>query len=353
MEVVDLRDLAAAEPVPELLEPLPGVAVDVAPAEQEAIACEEAAIETVDVAPAAFEIVDVAATQTFEADPPAAPEGDAAEARDAIDLTVEAVAPVPTVEAALAALTALEAPSPAPLPEALPEWRLLADPVGATAPTIDVEEPTESLEDLVAEFAATRPIDESVGRRPGNARARGGRAGGPGRGSVGAGLGARAVSGAAACRGDGASGRRRGSASSTHGGAGSIRGAAGACRGSADSRHGSAGTDLGPGRDGGGRRGCPCIREIQRARRDSRPAGIAGCRPGCRGTRAGGGRDRHPTSRPGVSSRNCCITMRVSKRPQRQTSNLRRSRRSRKREPAMAAAPVIAEEVGPCDCAGA
>ena len=81
VEVVDLRDLAAAEPVPELLEPLPGVAVDVAPAEQEAIACEEAAIETVDVepaeqeaiaceeaaietvdvAPAAFEIVDVAA----------------------------------------------------------------------------------------------------------------------------------------------------------------------------------------------------------------------------------------------------------------------------------------------------
>ena len=102
----------------------------------------------------------------IEADPPAAAEGDAAEARDAIDLTVEAVAPVPTVEAVLAELTALEAPSPAPLPEALPEWRLLADPSGATAPTIDVEEPTESLEDLVAEFAATRPIDEALAAVP-------------------------------------------------------------------------------------------------------------------------------------------------------------------------------------------
>ena len=73
---------------------------------------------------------------------------------------------MPTVEAVLAELTALEAPSPAPLPEALPEWRLLADPVGANAPTIDVEEPTESLEDLVAEFAATRPTDEALAAVP-------------------------------------------------------------------------------------------------------------------------------------------------------------------------------------------
>ena len=71
VEMVDLRDLAAAEPVPELLEPLPGVAVDVAPAEQEAIACEEAAIETVDVVPAAQEAVacEQAAIATVEAVP--------------------------------------------------------------------------------------------------------------------------------------------------------------------------------------------------------------------------------------------------------------------------------------------
>ena len=47
VEVVDLRDLAAAEPAPEFLEPLPDVAADVAPAAQEAIV-EQAAIETVD-----------------------------------------------------------------------------------------------------------------------------------------------------------------------------------------------------------------------------------------------------------------------------------------------------------------
>ena len=57
------------------------------------------------------------------------------------------------VDEALAALEA-ETPPPPPVQDALPEWRLLADPIGAAAPTIDTVEPTESLEELVAEFAA-------------------------------------------------------------------------------------------------------------------------------------------------------------------------------------------------------
>jgi hypothetical protein len=66
------------------------------------------------------------------------------------------------VDAALAALAALEAPAPETHPAALPEWRLLADPVGAGAPTIDVEEPTETLDELVAEFAAPADVTPAV-----------------------------------------------------------------------------------------------------------------------------------------------------------------------------------------------
>jgi hypothetical protein len=59
------------------------------------------------------------------------------------------------VEEALAALDTAPAVPPPAHPEDLPEWRLLADPVGAVAPTIDVEVPTETLEELVEAFAAT------------------------------------------------------------------------------------------------------------------------------------------------------------------------------------------------------
>jgi hypothetical protein len=78
---------------------------------------------------------------------------------EAVIAAVVAEEPVPAcdsvtvVDAALAALEAHDTPASAPA-DALPEWRLLADPVGATAPTIDVEVPTESLEELMAEFAA-------------------------------------------------------------------------------------------------------------------------------------------------------------------------------------------------------
>ena len=68
----------------------------------------------------------------------------------------------PAVDEAIAALEAQgaeEAPPGAPVADLLPEWRLLADPVGAAAPTIDVDIPTESLEELVAEFAAAVVVE--------------------------------------------------------------------------------------------------------------------------------------------------------------------------------------------------
>ncbi|HSP89411.1 MAG TPA: PEGA domain-containing protein, partial [Vicinamibacterales bacterium] len=61
-------------------------------------------------------------------------------------------------DAALDALASLETAPPSDIRAALPEWRLLADPVGANAPTIDVVGPLESLDELVAEFAATAMI---------------------------------------------------------------------------------------------------------------------------------------------------------------------------------------------------
>ena len=66
--------------------------------------------------------------------------------------------PAALVDAALDALAALEGAPPPEVPAPLPEWRLLADPLGANAPTIDVVEPLESLDELVAEFAATAMI---------------------------------------------------------------------------------------------------------------------------------------------------------------------------------------------------
>ncbi len=76
----------------------------------------------------------------------------------AIDATLaeNVVAETPGVDAALAALETQAASEPDLQPDALPEWRLLADPGGATAPTIDVVEPRETLDELVAEFAAGR-----------------------------------------------------------------------------------------------------------------------------------------------------------------------------------------------------
>ena len=78
---------------------------------------------------------------------------------------VIAMPPVAAVDEALAALEA-ETPPPPPVPDALPEWRLLADPLGAVAPTIDTVEPTESLEELVAEFAATPSAPATPASRP-------------------------------------------------------------------------------------------------------------------------------------------------------------------------------------------
>jgi hypothetical protein len=105
------------------------------------------------------------AWEPAEAGPPAEPlavteavvaESDVS-AAEAPALPSLAIEPAASVAAALAALEA-ETPPPPPPKDALPEWRLLADPVGAAAPTIDVVEPTETLEDLVAEFAATTSV---------------------------------------------------------------------------------------------------------------------------------------------------------------------------------------------------
>ena len=145
VEVVDLRDLAAAATDPESLDPVPAVldaspallaAIDAAAVQLDAVDAAAVQLEAVDVAPAQLETVDVA---------PAVLElGD-----------VAPITPAALVDAALDALAALEGAPPSLDPSPLPEWRLLADPVGAIAPTIDVVEPLESLDELVAEFAAT------------------------------------------------------------------------------------------------------------------------------------------------------------------------------------------------------
>ena len=92
----------------------------------------------------------------------AEPEATAAAAAPDVALPEQPIETVAAVDAALAALAALEAPAPEAPAETLPEWRLLADPVGAVAPTIDVEEPTETLEELVAAFAAMEAIGEAT-----------------------------------------------------------------------------------------------------------------------------------------------------------------------------------------------
>ena len=91
----------------------------------------------------------------------AEPEAAAVAAAPDVALPEQPIETVAAVDAALAALAALEAPAPEAPAETLPEWRLLADPVGAVAPTIDVEEPTETLEELVAAFAAMEAIGEA------------------------------------------------------------------------------------------------------------------------------------------------------------------------------------------------
>ena len=116
--LVDLRDLAAGDAVVDSQEATP------APVEAE---------------PASIELAEAQAV--VEVPPPVVSEQPPA--------AVEHVAEV---------LAALERePTPPPPADDLPEWRLLADPVGAAAPTIDVDVPTESLDELVAAFAATIP----------------------------------------------------------------------------------------------------------------------------------------------------------------------------------------------------
>ena len=92
----------------------------------------------------------------------AGPEAAAVAAALDVALPEQPIETVAAVDAALAALAALEPPAAEAPAETLPEWRLLADPVGAVAPTIDVEEPTETLEELVAAFAAM----EAIGKAP-------------------------------------------------------------------------------------------------------------------------------------------------------------------------------------------
>ena len=157
-EVVDLRDLAAAECAPELLDPMPAVfdaaaaereTTDLAPVQLDALDLAPVQLESIDVAPVQRDVVDVAPVQleTVDVAPALLEVGE-----------VAPITPAALVDAALDALAALEGAPPTEDPARLPEWRLLADPVGAIAPTIDVVEPLESLDELVAEFAATAKI---------------------------------------------------------------------------------------------------------------------------------------------------------------------------------------------------
>jgi len=122
--IVDLRELDLAEVPAKSVEPMP------APVESAHISLES--VETQAVA-----------------------------AASEVPLQEHPIEAMAAVDAVLAALAALDAPAPEPRPQGLPEWRLLADPMGANAPTIDVEEPTESLDELVSEFAATEAIEEA------------------------------------------------------------------------------------------------------------------------------------------------------------------------------------------------
>jgi hypothetical protein len=146
-EVVDLRDLAAAAPDPELLDPIPAV-LDAAPAQLEVVDAAPIQVDVVDAAPALLDAEEVAAMT------PAALAAAAEAEPEALDAPSQQLQTTALVDAALATLAALESSPPSDIQASLPEWRLLADPVGANAPTIDVVEPLESLDELVAEFAA-------------------------------------------------------------------------------------------------------------------------------------------------------------------------------------------------------
>ena len=135
-----LRDLAAAaHRIRRAWSPMPAV-LDASPASARRYRCRAGQLSAVqlivDAAPVQLEAVDV--------------EPALLEVEEAAPST-----PAALVDAALDALAALEGAPPSEDPAPLPEWRLLADPLGANAPTIDVVEPLESLEELVAEFAAT------------------------------------------------------------------------------------------------------------------------------------------------------------------------------------------------------
>jgi len=119
--------LAAAEPTLEELDPLQMAAAT----EPARVECEAAVSDAAETPPAS------------EVAPPA--------------VLAEPVEPAGIVAEVLAALEAQQAPPAAPSSDVLPEWRVLADPMGAAAPTIDVEVPSESLDELVAAFAASLP----------------------------------------------------------------------------------------------------------------------------------------------------------------------------------------------------
>jgi hypothetical protein len=164
--LVDLRDLAAGDQALESLEAMPAAVVPeaetvdfeaapIGPTETQLfVAAVEPALEAVQPAP-----VETVAEPASVGDAQAPIEQVAMEAR-AEQEAAEPTRPAEVAEVMAEVLEALEAeqgPPPVPSGDVLPEWRLLADPVGATAPTIDVEVPTESLDELVAAFAATLP----------------------------------------------------------------------------------------------------------------------------------------------------------------------------------------------------
>ena len=298
VEVIDLRDLAAAESAPELLDPIPAV-LDAAPVQREAVDAAPVQRDVVDAAPVQRDVVDAAPVQrdVVDAAPVQRDVVDAVpavlEAGEVAAITPAAVADageaepaapdVPTqqfpstalVDAALATLAALESSPPPDFHAPLPAWRLLADPVGANAPTIDVVEPLESLDDVVAEFAATAmtapppaPPAELRGLAESGTIDRHRTARDPGR----------------AARRD-AGGAR----ASLRGARASLRGARASLRSARASLRSASGVHVAGG-DPTGRGGTPDRRAAERTRRDSESSGIAGRGPGGGGAPSRGGR---------------------------------------------------------------
>jgi hypothetical protein len=158
--IVDLRELDAVD-VPADAAQASGPEVEAEPAVLQVV--QEAETAVVVPPPAVFELPETVAEPPAAAPPllqvvegagpaVASPLAEALEQPVAL---MEAEVPVAPVEEVLAALEGARAPLAPVRPDELPEWRLLADPVGAVAPTIDVEVPTETLEELVEAFAVS------------------------------------------------------------------------------------------------------------------------------------------------------------------------------------------------------